>query len=75
MARIDPKFMLWLPEELRDRIKDQAAANNRSMNAEIIARLERSFDEADRINREDLQEFLRSAVDQAVYQIMTTKPD
>ncbi len=75
MARIDPKFMLRLPEELRDRIKDQAAANNRSMNAEIIARLERSFDEADRINREDLQEFLRSAVDQAVYQIMTTKPD
>ena len=29
---------------MRDRLKDVAAKNNRSMNAEIVARLEQSFD-------------------------------
>jgi len=32
--------MLRLPDELKDRIKAAAEANNRSMNAEIVARLE-----------------------------------
>lgn len=33
-----------LPDGLRDRIKDAAKINNRSMNSELIARLEASFD-------------------------------
>lgn len=37
------KFMLRLPDGMRDQLKETAAANNRSMNAEIIARLEESF--------------------------------
>jgi hypothetical protein len=37
------KFMLRLPDGMRDRIRDAADTNNRSMNAEIIARLEESF--------------------------------
>lgn len=32
-----------MPIEVRDRIAEEAKANNRSMNAEIIARLEQSF--------------------------------
>ncbi|WP_408906639.1 Arc family DNA-binding protein [Roseomonas sp. CAU 1739] len=43
MAREDPKFMLRLPGDMRDRITEAAKANNRSMNAEIVARLDRSF--------------------------------
>lgn len=39
------KFMLRLPDGMRDRIAEAARANNRSMNSEIIARLEASFDE------------------------------
>lgn len=35
-----PKFMLRLPDGLRGRIKAVAAANRRSMNAEIIVALE-----------------------------------
>lgn len=35
--------MLRLPDGMRDRLKAAAADNNRSMNAEIIARLEASF--------------------------------
>lgn len=37
------KFMLRLPDGMRDRIAEAAEANKRSMNAEIVARLEGSF--------------------------------
>ncbi|WP_420415828.1 Arc family DNA-binding protein [Marinovum algicola] len=37
------KFIVRLPDGMRDRIKAAAEANNRSMNAEIIARLDASF--------------------------------
>lgn len=40
---LNDKFMLRLPDGMRDRIKEAAEANNRSMNAEIVARLEGSF--------------------------------
>lgn len=35
------KFMLRLPDGMRDRIKTSAEANNRSMNAEIVHALDR----------------------------------
>jgi hypothetical protein len=37
------KFMVRLPGDMRDRIAEAAKANNRSMNSEIVARLEASF--------------------------------
>ena len=37
------KFMLRLPDGMRDQLKAVAAENGRSMNAEIVIRLERSF--------------------------------
>lgn len=39
------KFMLRLPDGMRDRIKTVAEANNRSMNAEIVATLEEKYPE------------------------------
>lgn len=39
----DPQYKLRYPAELRDRIAEAAKANNRSVNAEIVARLERTF--------------------------------
>lgn len=38
------QFVLRFPDGMREMIKAAAEANNRSMNAEIVARLERSFD-------------------------------
>lgn len=38
------KYVLRLPDGMRDRIKAAAEANSRSMNAEMVARLEQSFD-------------------------------
>ncbi|WP_083444871.1 Arc family DNA-binding protein [Pseudorhodobacter aquimaris] len=37
------KFVLRLPDGMRDRIKAAADANSRSMNAEIVDRLDTSF--------------------------------
>lgn len=39
----DPQYKLRWPEDLRDRIMESAKNNNRSINAEICARLEQSL--------------------------------
>ncbi|SET74927.1 Arc family DNA-binding protein [Paracoccus homiensis] len=41
--RESDRFMLRLPDGMRDRIKAAAEANNRSMNAEIVATLEKEY--------------------------------
>ncbi len=38
-GRESDKFMLRLPDGMRDQLKDAAAENGRSLNAEIVARL------------------------------------
>lgn len=43
VARADDKFMLRFPDGMRSRVLQAAAANGRSMNAEVIQRLEWSF--------------------------------
>lgn len=43
MAREDPHFRLRLPETLHDRIRVAAALNRRSINAEVVARLEEAY--------------------------------
>jgi hypothetical protein len=42
-GRGSEQFMLRLPDGMRDRIREAAEANQRSMNAEILSRLEASF--------------------------------
>lgn len=37
------KVIVRLPDGMRDYLKDEAAKNNRSMNAEIVARLEQTI--------------------------------
>lgn len=39
------KFMLRFPDGMRDAIREAAEASGRSMNAEIIHRLQQTFDE------------------------------
>ncbi|TXN82009.1 Arc family DNA-binding protein [Methylobacterium sp. WL8] len=43
MARDDPQMKLRLPDDLRERIRDRAELNGRSMNTEILGALARSF--------------------------------
>lgn len=44
-SRTADQFVVRFPDGMRDRIAEEAKKNNRSMNAEIVARLERSLEE------------------------------
>jgi hypothetical protein len=41
------KFILRFPDGMRDRIAEAAKANNRSMNAEVVSRLQDSFEKGE----------------------------
>ncbi|AWS96461.1 Arc family DNA-binding protein [Citrobacter freundii] len=43
MSREDPQLRIRLPIELKEKIEEAAKSNNRSMNAEIVQRLDASF--------------------------------
>ena len=45
-SQVADKFLLRLPDGMRERIADQAKAHNRSMTAEVVARLSASLDGA-----------------------------
>ena len=45
------KFMLRFPEGMRERIRVAAEKNGRSMNAEIVSRLDESFRSAEMLER------------------------
>ena len=47
---------LRVPPELRDKIAESASSYNRSMNADMVARLEKSFSEQQSINLTRLEE-------------------
>ncbi|WP_082441219.1 Arc family DNA-binding protein [Pseudomonas syringae group genomosp. 7] len=54
MSRSDPQFNLRIPEALRDLVMVAAKQNKRSATAEILDRLERSFNEPDDLGLSDL---------------------
>lgn len=57
-SRVAEQFVVRFPDGMRGRIAEAAKANNRSMNAEIVARLERSFQDGD----EDFEQGFRSVM-------------
>lgn len=57
------KFVVRFPRGMRDQISEAAKANNRTMNAEVVARLESSFDLASGyVTKEQFESTLRNAV-------------
>lgn len=44
-SRDADKFIVRLPDGMRDRIAEVAKANNRTMNAEVVARLQSTFEQ------------------------------
>lgn len=78
MAREDLHFRLRIPDSLKAQVEQSAQENRRSMTAEIIARLEASFDAPSReefeLTKKWAQEFLREALDSAVGQILAENP-
>lgn len=61
-SRGSDQFVVRFPDGLRDRIKSAADENGRSMNSEIIERLESSFRESDEIPPMTSQQ-LRSVIE------------
>jgi hypothetical protein len=55
---LSDKFMLRLPDGMRDRIKAAAEANNRSMNSEIVATLEEAYPEPLNSTEQELYDLL-----------------
>ncbi len=53
------KYIVRLPDGMREQIAEAAKANGRSMNAEIVSRLERSMSEAPAINGLSLAELFK----------------
>jgi hypothetical protein len=49
-SQLAERFQVRMPDGLRDRIREEAEKNNRSMNAEIVARLEGSFSQAEMVS-------------------------
>ena len=49
-------FGLRIPTELRSKLEDSAEINGRSLNAEILHRLEHSFDESETHKRLEILE-------------------
>lgn len=49
-SQLAERFQIRMPDGLRDKIREAAEANKRSMNTEIIARLEESFDPRSKAN-------------------------
>ena len=66
----DPQYKLRLPPELKERIEKAALENKRSMNAEIVARLESTFDDAPGsgrfFTRAEVTRIVQKAVDDAM---------
>jgi hypothetical protein len=60
-SRTAPQFVVRLPDEVfRDQIAEAAKTNNRSMNAEIVARLQASFESAPSVDGTVAQELADS---------------
>jgi len=60
------KFMLRLPEGMRERVRVSAEKNGRSMNAEIVGRLMESFDAEGRLKEAgDLSAALSEKIEEA----------
>jgi len=57
MAREDLHFRLRIPEELKSKVEEAAASNHRSMTAEIVARLEQSFNDVNDLDTGNVPKF------------------
>ncbi len=68
-----PPYGLRIPPDLKDSLQSAAKGNNRSMHAEIIDRLEKSFDESLGINREWMTNMLRQSLETAAEEIIRSQ--
>lgn len=56
MSREDPQLKVRLPQELKDKITESAMNLGRSINSDVVSRLEQSFKPINRIYRDSIEE-------------------
>ncbi|WP_151805372.1 Arc family DNA-binding protein [Acinetobacter junii] len=62
MARTDPQINIRVPAELKKELELMAVENGRSLNAEVVLRLEQSFNPAPSgLSREQLEQITQAA--------------
>lgn len=66
MSREDPQLKIRLPLELKEKITQSAADHGRSINSEVVARLEESFEPELKVSETlEFQLMMQSYLDQA----------
>lgn len=67
-SRTAEQFVVRFPDGMRDRITEAAKASGRSMNAEIVARLQQSFnlDPMKEVKREELLKLVNDAINERI---------
>lgn len=68
MTREDPQLKIRLPAALKAKIETAAQAASRTINAEVVSRLQQSFDAGGLTEalRQDLLEFVNAAIDERI---------
>lgn len=59
-----PSYPLRMPAELRERLEEAAAETGRSMNAEIVARLQQSFGPRVGLKRAEVVAIVKATVEE-----------
>lgn len=62
MSRDDPQLNLRLPSELKSKLELSAKNNNRSLNAETVIRLARSFENGITISQSDIDRIAEAVI-------------
>lgn len=70
MARDDPQMKIRLSDELKERIEEASKENGRSMNAEIAARLEDSFELEEQKGSRPVYEAVHTALQEEIAQYL-----
>lgn len=66
MSREDPQLKIRLPLELKEKITQSAADHGRSINSEVVARLEQSFEPEIQVHETlEFKLMMQSYLDQA----------
>lgn len=73
-ARQQPNYPLRMPQELRDFLEREAKKNSRSLNAEIVYRLQATAQASEVLNRLDSEgeeEYVQRVLDALKYQLLS----
>ena len=74
-SRESDKFVLRMPDGMRDEIAERAKASGRSMNAEIVYRLQRTFEEYAEFADQDGVRHINDLGRHLVHDVVLTDPN